>query len=547
MKDGANFAILIAMRIHQKSLHLTAWFKTGLAWFFLAYSSSAWSICYFNGKAQNGILSFNSNEPSKNQQIQIATADSQLFCEMNLSLRMININPVNASASGFRCQDSDEKSFTDIVNSTMLYDVRSFMSTIGGPAFQPWFSSLVPTQLAQNISVANVGDPSFFYSGFMQEQKGLTTFSQFAESYRNNILNTLTESFSKTPIDVFAPISKDDFFGSAYEKNNSAWQKSIAAQSAICSDFGITETVACVRALGRALEIVRPVFFQDMSYMPRAVWEKLLSNERFYSDGLRKASLKIISRLKNSKKSGGFILEDLVSSFQESGLPKADSLDAAYDVLALYGNGGANLGERLRRLSINSASSARRITRYCKPFENSVCGYLDIIGKAIPVLDYEYLRSGSYLYSLPKGSNSRCNNQKSYYFWLNAYLTRQLVKEGFEAKSAVLGAYALSIGYQFNRDQGVSSQPKLGANAFLFRSSFDPVYNIIRTDLASAYTGAIFGAENKITSLDENLLKLLRASNTSTSESYDPSSVLDQIKKYNRFKTTISPSSLFEK
>lgn len=529
----------------------------------LSTLAQAAEVCYLR-KVENSILHLTPTEPSKDEQVQLLKKNPQMFCEKNLELRYLNVNPGYSKMAGFTCQATRDEIIDSIVNQTLFFEVRSFGMELGGSGYQPWFSSLIPTQFAQNITLGNSNPRSYFSEANSgPEQSAYSTFSKTADQYRINFLKNMTDIFSKAPNLTFNESSVSNFLGRAHKKNSSGIEDSIAAQTALCADLGMSNTVSCVRALNRALEIAKPYFFEKMSYMPMMVWEKLFTNEKFYAEGLRRAALKVIGRLQNNKRNLGFILDDLTSSFMEAGLSKDQSLDAAYDVLALYGNGGANLGERLDRLSIfdwdfRATVESRVSSKNCNALQNSVCGYLNIIAKAIPVLDYESLRDHGALYSLPKAANSRCNNQKSYYFWLNAFLARQLLKEGLDAKSAALGAYALSIGYQFNRDQGVKNgqisrdqgDKKIqifGAKA-LFRSSYDPVNNIIRTDLATAYAGGAFGAENKIISVDETLVKLMLASTPVAPqvETFDPASKLDQASKYLLFRKLISPSAALE-
>ncbi len=79
---------------------------------------------------------------------------------------------------------------------------------------------------------------------------------------------------------------------------------------------------------------------------------------------------------------------------------------------------------------------------------------------------------------------------------MTAYLARRLVtKYKFDSDDASETAYLAQAAYQLNRDEGKSTGGgKL--DGLLSRKAFDPVHQIVRTDLASAASGAVFGARS---------------------------------------------------
>ena len=124
------------------------------------------------------------------------------------------------------------------------------------------------------------------------------------------------------------------------------------------------------------------------------------------------------------------------------------------------------------------------------------------------------------LYSWPNGVSGFCNTQKSYHFWMAAYLSRELSKQGFNSESSMLGTYTAAIGYQLNRDQGrVAEKSKNYSENVIVRSVFDPVINIIRADLAYAAAGARYGSQYgrgnvKSISIDKSLINMIEHSSS---------------------------------
>lgn len=54
-------------------------------------------------------------------------------------------------------------------------------------------------------------------------------------------------------------------------------------------------------------------------------------------------------------------------------------------------------------------------------------------------------------YSYPRDVVTSCDNSKPYYFWMSAYMTREMVKQGISPEAAAAGAFSAQKGYEVLR------------------------------------------------------------------------------------------------
>lgn len=496
-------------------------------------------VCALSEKSNNHLLQLKSiaQQIEKTTQVNLAKENPTQFCEKNMKLRFLNVNPIDTSSVNFKCTEMNEQELDKYVNEVLFTQI---VKKNQARAFQPWFYSLIQTDLSQNFSLL----PRIF----AKDISNVEDLEKYSDEMFNRKINSLQEkNFKNTPQLVFQyqPLDLDKIFKPREDSAN--LEDNFLIRSKICSDLNLKETLNCSKALKRAIEIGKPMYFADKAYMPLEVWKKIYKNEKKYLDGLQKVSNKILQNLQHKNQTKSNILDDLNEAFLASGLSKDDALDASYEILALYGNGGANLGARVFEIGRNSPDNP---SSNCYQSDSNICILLDFIGKSIPILDYKNTKAGQPMYSLPQGVVGSCNTNKSYHFWAAAYLSRQLVKEGYDPQIASLATYAASVGYQINRDQGVN-KGQVGVNA-LKKSTYDPVINIMRADLSYSYAGSQFGSATNSKkgniSIDKILVKFLEKSpETAMDYSKTDIKIFDQFQKYNRFKEIVVPDAPFDK
>jgi len=80
---------------------------------------------------------------------------------------------------------------------------------------------------------------------------------------------------------------------------------------------------------------------------------------------------------------------------------------------------------------------------------------------------------------------------KPYHFWLNAYFSRWLVKQGYTPSIAQTAAFILNKGYQVNRDVNNAGG---GIEKLLSKPAEHPTNRVIRADLNLGAAGNIYGS-----------------------------------------------------
>lgn len=486
-------------------------------------------------------LKLDASKIEKQAQVDLAKNDSGLFCQNNMILRYLNVNPWDSSSANFQCTEMPQEQLEKYTEGTMMVDIRNRFSVESGPR-QPWLNSLIMNESAQKLAYLDPDAADSFRQQIRRNSPNEVLVSAIDAHFEKNLDNQirlLNESNSETT--VFSSVTPEMVDRAMTSRETSA--DNIALQAGACADFNLSNAIGCTKALKRIQETAAPKFFRNLAYMPLKAWKTLISSEKKYKEGLRLASLKLSQKIKDRDTSGSNIFDDLNESFIKSGMSKEAAVDASYNILALYGNGGANLGARA-----NNLASLKGSTSCSGDRAFNICNYLDIIGKSIPTLDYMNMKKGLKPYSFPKNVDGKCNTNKSYHFWMAAYLSRELTKEGVDAKTASTASYISAVGYQINRDLGVASNSSvaIGANT-IKKSTFDPVYNVIRTDLAYAYNGAQFGSQSNLQNLsvDKSLVTLLSHSAESTPDSVTKNtSLFDRIGRYQNFKEVVAPKSL---
>lgn len=113
---------------------------------------------------------------------------------------------------------------------------------------------------------------------------------------------------------------------------------------------------------------------------------------------------------------------------------------------------------------------------------------------------------GGNQYMYPKESSGICRNPKPYHFWLSAYFSRSLIRQGYSPEVASAAAFVVANGYQMNRNLANGRAGKV--DSLLSKPFLHPTNNVIRMDLVQAAAGAVYGsAQDNSVSGNFNLAK----------------------------------------
>ncbi len=254
--------------------------------------------------------------------------------------------------------------------------------------------------------------------------------------------------------------------------------------SMICLKETPLDSTNCVKALK---SIEQRASTAETGVANIELWEELYSNRK-YDEGLRLAALKLKSRMDGNFAKDANIFEDLQSSFRDSGMTPAAAVEATWNTLGAISNGGQNTSKRTDTFDPDWT------------LQKSVS--LNLIAASMTYIDMKKEDKGYPLYSYPKEVQTTCNTQKPYHFWMSAYLARELRKQNISEDTAERAVYIAEQGYQIRRGAAATT------NSILTREPFDPAHQIVRTDLAFAAAGAVFGAQ----SMNKNPMKNLNVS-----------------------------------
>lgn len=499
------------------------------------------STCQVTSSYKDNFLTLkdSAEELERATQIELAEQDPANFCKRNMMLRFINANPRSSRSEKFQCNsmsESDLEQYATQIYARELDSARAIGNARG------WFSSLIQVPAAQHLTLLNEDD---YWKDGIKSSKELAN-GLYEKVYQTK-LDQLEKSFSMKPTHFFKHSDFDKLDDDLEIKNPDGFfsqfkskMKEYLGAVKLCNDLSNASMVQCSIGLNKIINMAKPEHLpaSNNAISLPGVWKKVLSSDKDYSEGLRRVSLKIIGKLKAKHSKGTNIFDDLVNSFQESGFSKEKATDATFEVLSLYGNGGGNLGDR--------AFDFKRWGNYTGACQepSSICHSLDLIGRALPILDYFNSKNKMPLYSFPKGVKAKCNTNKSYHFWMAAYLSRQLKKDNYSSDAASDATYAASFAYQLNRDKGVPNSPVQHGMNTLRKSPFDPVINIMRADLAYSKAGADFGANQKNISVDQNLTVLMKSSPGKTSDLSEIDSVPSDLQRYQRLSELLAPGAL---
>ncbi len=149
---------------------------------------------------------------------------------------------------------------------------------------------------------------------------GASTQSETIQHYQAQPSNVNVESYKTTPI-LFAS----------------------------CAQVG-SLSQGCRSGLKKAIDLAAPKG-GDLNLSFMNVYADVLTNSK-YDEGLRRASLKVLDKVKTGKvKSSDNMFGDIKSSFIESGVSAKEAEDMTWQTMALISTGSGNIGSRLFNLN----------------------------------------------------------------------------------------------------------------------------------------------------------------------------------------------------
>lgn len=239
----------------------------------------------------------------------------------------------------------------------------------------------------------------------------------------------------------------------------------------LCGYYSPLDTFSCAKALKYQLDLSRPS--GDVAYP--ALYNEVLHDRKAIS-----GIFLVADRIKRLVNSGNLpstrLFEDLETAYRKLGDDTFSAKERAWNVMGLFATGGAN--------------TASRIRNYFERTQNTdlVSSAILLVTTGTEVLNARTVEH-NFLYSLPRNVISRCDNGKSYHFWMPAYLAHKATSVGISEGPSRLAAWLPEVGYQMmSRSFGrVRERP--------FTVTWNELGNQkIRLDLAYAAAGAVYGS-----------------------------------------------------
>lgn len=262
---------------------------------------------------------------------------------------------------------------------------------------------------------------------------------------------------------------------------------SLAMRSAACAQFS---SLSNVGQCASALDVLKPLLAVADSGTGTAtigisILKEALSDE--YSEGLRLAAIGAFRRMRDgSLPPQANVFDDVKNGFIEGGSGPEDAEDRAFVALAAISTGGPNV---LTRAS-HQERATPNVYREGRVKSNAI--YLQALAEAMVHLDTQaMLREHSRPYSMPAGFSFPCDAGKSYHFWSNAHLARELAKRGFKTEATRSALAIAHIAYQLGGFEG----SERNSDRIFIAPRYGVVENGIRLDMTLAAAGAGFGAD----------------------------------------------------
>ncbi|MDZ4661649.1 MAG: hypothetical protein SGJ18_08520 [Pseudomonadota bacterium] len=322
-----------------------------------------------------------------------------------------------------------------------------------------------------------------------------------SKSFQNNFLYTPDYQ----PIKDRKPSSSVLQFGACTLFSNSS-------ASTCMGNLSHIESLMAVQSYVADQNFPRPVLYKELpatvsmgmgskempftsSMVTAAPIVKKILTDAAATEGLRRAALKMLERQNSALSSETNAFDDIKSSFEEAGLTSQEAENKTWDAMAALASGGPNFAKRWSREGIGNRMDLKNIN------DNPNAFALQVIAELLPKLDTEKSKQQKgALYSLPARVGFPCDIGKSYHFWMTAYLSRNLIKNGSDAEAARSAAYIANLGYQMNRQAFAGSELNMKN-----LGRFGATENGIRMDLILAAAGSLYGSNSaggKATEID---------------------------------------------
>lgn len=267
-------------------------------------------------------------------------------------------------------------------------------------------------------------------------------------------------------------------------------------QNYACKLLTLRHSDDCKKGLN---QIVKIMDVTDTGHSLKKVQWDIVQNQE-YKEPLLKAAHLIQNKVK-TQNGDGDIFSDLKSSFEQSGLSKEQAKDLSWKMMGIWGSAGSNLRSRLEASGVDD-------------FEPRVANAIESILTSIPYLDALAKKKG-HRYALPNGVKAKCDQGKSYHFWMSAFLTRELVKNGISSEASTAATFTAQKGYQM-----LSATAGRNPSELYTRDEYDPKINRMRVDLSYAAAGSYFGANDALgKSYKTNIDNILRVTFKSAAQS----------------------------
>lgn len=358
---------------------------------------------------------------------------------------------------------------------------REFLSRANqvDPLRGPWEISLIPVAEAQTRAfsawgetlmvptIRNLDDLRAFIS--TSEPKGESDFinairRSFLEDPKKTELEKQEILKFRSPQDIRSQSRNVGFIEATKDRAKALYG---------CSQINLMSSVGCSSAVDKMID---EISWSGPNLLFPGVWHELLVDESF-ALGVRQLSLTIFDRI-SLQQDGGNFFEEARMTYLKLGLNRPQAEKYTWMLMALYGNGGQNVGARL-------------LTFDLEPKELQLVAALGVIGVGVAVLDFKNAENGKSLYSMPQEISDGCLTTKPYHFWLAAYIAHRVVELGYSQKVAEAATALFGRVYQVKRN---SSNAADSIERLFIKSNSHPTMAQVKLDIVLNGMGAYWGS-----------------------------------------------------
>lgn len=341
----------------------------------------------------------------------------------------------------------------------------------------PWANGIVPTLGAQKVAFQNAIDT--LYSPNIKNLKEVKSFLRKERSSGGSeyfsIVRALIKGFNSSGEEANSLLAARPVTKILEESQDEDFLRAVQNSAGIvttCAKMSLIDSIQCSKAVSLVLRESR---WSGANILFPKIWLEAFKSKVF-QEGLRKLALKQIDRIEN--KAAGNITSDAVAAFIAAGAKSDQAEDYTWKTLALYGNGGHNTGIRALLYDLSEQDMATAVS-------------LSIIGVATTLLDFEQILNGKSHYALPKETVGSCLSPKPYHFWMNAFISRYLIQNGFSPSISAMASFTVSKGYHLNRQMNNVGS---GVEKLFTKSASHPTSRVIKLDLTLNASGALYGS-----------------------------------------------------